>query len=107
MSKFCQKCGKEILDAAVICPGCGCAVENAQTAQKPASNFTPKRAKTARIFGILAILLLAPFGIPAIILANKSKEETGGVMCGAAKAGMICGIIGLCWWGLNLLLLFL
>ncbi len=25
--KFCQKCGKEIMDEAVICPGCGCAVE--------------------------------------------------------------------------------
>ena len=21
--KFCQKCGKELLDEAVICPGCG------------------------------------------------------------------------------------
>ena len=26
--KFCQKCGKEIMDEAVICPGCGCSVEN-------------------------------------------------------------------------------
>ncbi|MBQ9859817.1 MAG: zinc ribbon domain-containing protein [Clostridia bacterium] len=25
--KFCTHCGKELLDAAVICPGCGCAVE--------------------------------------------------------------------------------
>ncbi len=23
--KFCQKCGKEILEEAVICPNCGCA----------------------------------------------------------------------------------
>ncbi len=24
--KYCSKCGKEIMDEAVICPGCGCAV---------------------------------------------------------------------------------
>lgn len=24
--KFCSKCGKEILDEAVVCPNCGCAV---------------------------------------------------------------------------------
>lgn len=24
--KFCQKCGKEIMDEAVVCPGCGCSV---------------------------------------------------------------------------------
>ncbi|MBE7040093.1 MAG: zinc-ribbon domain-containing protein [Ruminococcaceae bacterium] len=22
--KYCSKCGKEIMDDAVICPGCGC-----------------------------------------------------------------------------------
>ena len=26
--KYCSKCGKEIMDKAVICPGCGCAQEN-------------------------------------------------------------------------------
>ena len=65
----------------------------------------PKQAKTASLLGILSILLLAPLGIPAIILANKSKEKTGGVMCKQAKTGFICGIIGLCWWGLSLIML--
>ena len=101
--KFCSKCGKEILEEAVICPGCGCAVEGTQ--QTPPTKQIPKSAKRARLFGILELLLLAPFGIPGIIYANKSKAETGGVMCGAAKAGLVCSIIGLCWWGLNLVLL--
>ncbi len=26
--KFCSKCGKEIMDDAVVCPGCGCAQGN-------------------------------------------------------------------------------
>ena len=104
MSKFCEKCGKELYDAAVMCPGCGCPVESAQQ-QKTVVKEVPKSAKRARLFGILALLLLAPLGIPGIIYANKSKAETDGVMCGAAKAGFICSIIGLCWWGLNLVLL--
>ena len=100
--KFCSKCGKEIMDEAVVCPNCGCAVKKESTPVKVA---VPKSAKTAQIFGILSILLLAPFGIPAIILANKSKQETGGIMCKQAKTGLICGIIGLCWWGISLIML--
>ena len=26
--KFCSKCGKEVLDEAVVCPNCGCSVAN-------------------------------------------------------------------------------
>lgn len=26
--KYCSKCGKEIMDEAVICPGCGCSQDN-------------------------------------------------------------------------------
>ena len=35
--KYCTHCGKELLDEAVICVGCGCAVDghNAQTANNP------------------------------------------------------------------------
>lgn len=98
--KFCAKCGKEIMDEAVICPGCGCAIK---TESEPVKVAVPKSAKNAKVFGILSILLLAPFGIPAIVLANKSKAETGGVMCKQAKTGFVCGIIGLCVWGLSLL----
>lgn len=101
--KFCHKCGKEIMDEAVICPNCGCAVK--KEAEAPKVVEVPKQAKTASLLGILSILLLAPLGIPAIILANKSKEKTGGIMCKQAKTGFVCGIIGLCWWGLSLIIL--
>lgn len=104
--KFCSKCGKEIMDEAVICPNCGCAVENkAQAVQAPAVQV-PKSAKQAQVFGILSVLLLYPLGIPAIVLANKSKAETNGVMCKKAKAGFVCGIIALCIWAINMLLFF-
>ncbi len=102
--KFCEKCGKEMMDEAVICPFCGCAANQQGKAADAVKPAVPKRAKTASLMGILSILLLAPLGIVAIVLANKSKAETGGVMCKQAKTGFVCGIIGLCWWGLNLLL---
>ena len=40
--KFCQKCGKEIMDEAVICPGCGCEVDghNSQTVNSQAFDRT-------------------------------------------------------------------
>ena len=36
--KYCAKCGNELLDEAVVCPKCGCAVEevkNSVTAGNP------------------------------------------------------------------------
>lgn len=100
--KYCSKCGKEIMDEAVICPNCGCATT---TDAGKGKTEVPKSAKSASVLGILSLLLLAPLGIPAIILANKSKAETGGVMCKQAKTGLVCGIIGLCFWGISLLTL--
>ena len=31
--KYCTKCGSEIADEAVVCPKCGCAVDNVKTAR--------------------------------------------------------------------------
>jgi len=35
---FCSKCGKEIADEAMICPGCGCATSNYQPQAKESNN---------------------------------------------------------------------
>ena len=38
--KYCSKCGKELVDEAVICPGCGCAQGNqAMQNQADSSSF--------------------------------------------------------------------
>lgn len=37
--KFCQKCGKEIMDEAVVCPGCGCAQESPVKNTEDAGGF--------------------------------------------------------------------
>ncbi len=100
--KYCTKCGKEIMDEAVICPGCGCPTAGTALQQ----SAVPRKAKTARLFGILSLVLLAPFGIPAIVLAVQSKKETNNQMCGPAQAGFVCGIIGLSFWAIALLWFF-
>ena len=33
--KYCSKCGKELIDEAVICPGCGCVVNQSLNAVQP------------------------------------------------------------------------
>lgn len=38
---FCQKCGNEINDSAVICPKCGCPVENDNVSQISSSSNAP------------------------------------------------------------------
>ena len=38
--KYCSKCGKELVDEAVVCPGCGCAQGNTNVPEKAdASSF--------------------------------------------------------------------
>ena len=58
--KYCTKCGKELFDEAVICPGCGCS-----TAPIPASattstnNLLTKLSERIKINGIIWIVVAA------------------------------------------------
>lgn len=82
---FCSKCGKEIDDAAMICPSCGCATINfaqAQSAPKASnssdylaiSNFY-SQAKTIRNLGIVAAILMFGIGIIfTIVIAVKARS---------------------------------
>ena len=102
--KFCTYCGKEIADEAVICLGCGCKTQKANSfislqATAPSQQmFTeetePQLAVWAKICGIVSFFIgWFALGITAIVLACISKDETNGVMCSSAKAGYVCGII--------------
>ena len=37
--KFCAKCGRELMDEAVICPGCGCSLGNQVQVEADSSSF--------------------------------------------------------------------
>ena len=98
--KYCQKCGKELADEAVVCVGCGCPVEAPKAAPATKSvNFDFNKIleflkaffadKTKRLIAIIAaaILVLGIFTIsifdrPNLNLNNIQKHTSafGAVM---------------------------
>ena len=81
---FCSKCGKEINDAALICPACGCATSNytqptvqhqvTASADYPAIKEFDSQASTIKTLGIFAAILMFGIGfIFSIIIKVKSS----------------------------------
>ena len=88
--KFCEKCGKELLDDAVVCMGCGCSVPKTATpAPKNSAAPAEKESKTSSpvasagvvigIIGIIAAWLIAllgyMFGGAGLICAIVAKKK--------------------------------
>ncbi len=74
--KFCEKCGKELLDEATVCVGCGCAVDE-QPSQ--AVNVAPSPLKKLELKQIILIAVAAVVLIGAvvgvIVLKNNGKKK--------------------------------
>ena len=86
--KFCSKCGKEIIEEAVVCPHCGCAV-----ASSTVSNIG-NSADEVNI-GLCVLSALIPlFGIIYWAVNAKTSPQK-------AKA---CGITALVSWGVCIML---
>ena len=87
--KFCQHCGKEIMDEAVICPGCGCSVQTT-------NNTQVEEVDQSVSAGLVVLSVLIPlFGI--IYWPVKAKTRPN-----CAKA---CGIAAIISWVLYFLIL--
>ena len=71
--KYCSKCGKELLDEAVICPGCGCPVPGA-SGQAPAKTSQGENATLATSAVICAFLMPIVGLILGIIGNNKYTD---------------------------------
>lgn len=55
--KYCGKCGKEILDEAVVCPACGCAVKKSEPMPvKASTSVTAPDAKGFLIGGLVTLV---------------------------------------------------
>lgn len=66
---YCKNCGKEILESATFCPGCGCAVaENAPDNSK-------KKKKTPGCL-ISIVIIVALFLILAVIIGSGDSSDT-------------------------------
>ena len=90
--KFCSKCGKEIMDEAIVCPGCGCAVVSPTTPALVAS------ANDEVSVGLCILAVLIPlFGI--IYWPLKHTETP--------KKAKACGIAALISWGVGILFYFI
>lgn len=88
--KFCSKCGKEILEEAIICPCCGCSVENAQLPQQKVEDEVS--------VGLCILSVFIPlFGI--IYWPVKHKETP--------KKAQACGIAAIVAWAISFLIGFI
>ena len=103
--KFCSKCGNEIMDEAVICPKCGCAVENAQKEQPIPQSGLKTAAKVFMILGTIfwALFWLIPlcWCLPMTIIyfgkVNRGeKVSVAFKVCSLLFVSLIGGILMLC-----------
>ena len=78
MSKFCQKCGKELLDAAVMCPGCGSTIDSAPAPKVVSYDAPVKSAGITLAISIALLVLGATVGLTVDSLI-------GAVVCLAAE----------------------
>ena len=72
--KYCSKCGKEIMDETVICPGCGCAVKNEVKPSEVSYDDCVRKSATTNI--ISAVLLAV--GVFCALFINV---WVGAVLC--------------------------
>ena len=69
--KYCSSCGNELAEEAILCPKCGCAVEDkAPKSVAPAAQF-----KTNRNLITFILLTIVTFGIYAIVVYSKISTE--------------------------------
>ncbi len=108
--KYCEKCGNELFDEAVICPKCGCAVryEKPQKTGEPSARinvcalvgFILSLVSVISIFNVLGFLAIAGFVNSVIGLVNctKKKQRGKGFAIAGIVVGVIFGVIGLFAW---------
>ncbi len=84
--KFCQHCGKELVDEAVVCPGCGCAVT-----AKP----TPVIALADDEVNVGLCVLSALIPLFGVIYWPLKHNET-------PKRAKACGVTALISWGVSM-----
>ncbi len=102
--KFCQKCGNEIMEEAVICPSCGCNVEQKNAPAKGGNDGLAIASKIFLILGCIAqgwMLIPLAWCLPITIsVCNKMKNNepvgTGLKVCSLLFVSLLGGILLLC-----------
>ena len=108
--KFCQHCGAQLMDEAVICPRCGCAVAHKRAynqSMNGKANGTDDLATAAKVFLILSCVICGCALFPlawmlpiTITIFDKLKRGepigTGLKVCTLIFVNIIAGILLLC-----------
>ena len=75
--KYCSKCGNALHDEAVICPKCGCPVENTNFAAKAAQKAKVASASLLNLIAFVINILLFLF-LAAVLIMAEPPEKTDG-----------------------------
>lgn len=88
---YCNKCGKEINDEAVVCIHCGCAVNNGSARNNPLA--PAEEDKVSAIIVICTILIPLIGIILGIVNLCKKKTKSGGIYLGAGIGAWVLNMI--------------
>lgn len=89
--KYCSKCGKELFDEAVLCPGCGCPVPPVQPTyappMTPQADLVPKLSEKTKTNGMIWLVI----GILQLLagFALMSMEESSMFL-------LVIGVLNIC-----------
>lgn len=84
---YCQNCGKDIDDKAIVCPHCGVA-----TGKNYVSEDT---SNTLALVGFIMSFFFTIVGLICSILGYKKSAELGGKGKGLAMAGIIISAVSI------------
>ena len=94
--KYCSRCGTGLDDSMYFCTNCGANLSQAQDGAQMRPKTSSGKETASLVCGILSFFVAGiVLGILAIVFAHQAKKENGGILSSTAKAGLICGIIGL------------
>lgn len=95
--KYCEHCGNEVLDDAVICPKCGCSVNNGSRIQAQPQAQVPPMMDTYSGLSVAGFILSFFGGIIGLILSvvafNDAKKTGSQKSITLSKAGIIISTV--------------
>ena len=96
--KFCAHCGRELVDEAVVCPGCGCACNNSAIGNDKWNGLA--------IAGFVVSFFAATVGLILSIIGYRQCKNTNEKGRSLALAGIIISSVELGIYALSLLFYF-
>ncbi len=110
--KFCTKCGTQLVDEAIVCTGCGCAVADTKLTTTETAVVVPQKPESgitiaAKVFMVLGTIIMGLYIIPlawcipmTVSYFKKVKHNlpisTGFKVCSLLFVSLVGGILILC-----------